>query len=113
MASAASEPTLHLLAPTDRLVSGRTRVEAEARGFVPARVEFTLDGQLLLSKRRAPFSVDIDLGRVPRLRRIRAKAYDAAGEAIADDEIVLNGGPHRFAVRANSSANSLLMARRQ
>ena len=93
------EPTLRLLAPTDQLISGRVRIEADVRGWTPARVEFALDGQLLLSRRRGPFAVDLDLGRIPRLRRVSARAYDAGGAMIAEDELVLNGGPHRFAVR--------------
>ncbi|MGE0641906.1 MAG: GWxTD domain-containing protein, partial [Thermoanaerobaculia bacterium] len=94
-----AEPSLRLLAPIDRLISGRVKVEADIRGFEPARVEFALDDQLLLARRRGPFSVDLDLGRIPRMRRIAARAFDDAGVMVAEDEIVLNGGPHRFAVR--------------
>ncbi len=93
------EPTLTLHAPLDRLVTGRARVEAEVRGASPGRVEFVLDGKVVLSKRRPPFSVDLDLGRTPRMRHLRAAAFDADGEEIAADEVLINGGPHRFAVR--------------
>ncbi len=93
------EPTLRLYAPTDRLVTGRSRVEAEVRGAEASRVDFELDGKPLLSKRRAPYSVDLDLGKAPRMRRLRAVAFDADGNSLAEDEVLLNGGPHRFAVR--------------
>lgn len=96
---APEEPTLTLHAPLDRLVTGRARVEAEVRGASPGRVDFELDGKVVLSKRRAPFSVDLDLGRSPRMRRLRAAAFDDAGDEIAEDEVLINGGPHRFAVR--------------
>ncbi|MEO7795406.1 MAG: VWA domain-containing protein [Thermoanaerobaculia bacterium] len=97
--AAAREPSLRLLAPLGQLTLGRMWVEADVRGVVPARVDFTLDGKPLLSKRRAPFSVEIDLGRSPRLRRLEAAAYDLAGEVVAADEVLLNSGPHRFALR--------------
>ena len=96
---AAVEPSLRLLAPTDDLVIGLVRVEADVRGIVPARVDFELDGKPLLSKRRAPFSIEIDLGRSPRFRRLAAAAFDRAGALVAADEVLLNGGPHRFALR--------------
>ncbi len=98
-AAGAVEPSLRLLAPTDQLTIGRVRVEADVRGVVPARVDFELDGKPLLSKRRPPFSIEFDLGRSPRFRRLSASAFDRAGDLVAADEVLLNGGPHRFALR--------------
>ena len=97
--AATREPNLRLLAPTAELTLGRVRIEADVRGVVPARVDFELDGKPLFSKRRPPFSVEIDLGRSPRLRRVSATAFDDAGEIVAAAEVLLNGGPHRFALR--------------
>lgn len=98
-ASSGREPSLRLLAPIDQLALGMVRVEADVRGVAPARVDFELDGKPLLSKRRPPFSIDLDLGRSPRPRRLSAAARDAAGEVVAADEVMLNAGPHRFALR--------------
>ncbi|MEO8274786.1 MAG: VWA domain-containing protein [Thermoanaerobaculia bacterium] len=98
-AKEAAEPSLRLIAPTSQLVLGRVRVEADVRGIEPARVDFELDGKPFLSKRRAPFSVELDLGRSPRFRRLTASAFDAAGALVAADEVLLNGGPHRFSLR--------------
>ena len=98
-ATTAIEPSLRLLAPTDQLTIGRVRVEADVRGFAPVRVDFALDGKPLLSKRRPPFSIEFDLGRSPRFRRLSAAAFDLAGDLVAADEVLLNGGPHRFALR--------------
>ncbi len=97
--AAAPEPSLRLLAPIDQLTLGRVRVEADVRGVVPARVDFELDGKPLLSKRRPPFSVEIELGRSPRPRRLQASAFDGTGAVVAADEVLLNSGPHRFALR--------------
>lgn len=93
------EPSLRLLAPLDQLTLGKVRVEADVRGIAAARVDFTLDGKPLLSKRRPPYSIEFDLGRSPRVRRLAASAFDESGAVVAADEVAFNAGPHRFAVR--------------
>ena len=93
------EASIRLLVPADRLVTGRARVEAEARGAAVARVAFLLDGRRVLDKARPPFGVELDFGAAPRPRRVAAVAYDAAGAELARDEVLVNGGPHRFALR--------------
>jgi Ca-activated chloride channel family protein len=52
-----------------------------------------------MSKTRPPWGVAIDLGRELRTYEVAAVAFDAAGEELARDEVLLNAGPHRFAVR--------------
>lgn len=92
-------PVLRLRAPRDRLLTGKVRVEALAEGSEIERVRFELDGRTLLSKGRPPYSVEIDLGRAPRTHRLAAVALDAEGREIARDDMDLNAGPHRFAIR--------------
>ena len=98
-----SEPatahSISLRVPRDRLLTGRTRVEARTTGDQIHRVAFSLDGRQLLSKGRPPYELDIDLGRTPRPRVLLAEATDADGVLLAEDEILLNSGPHRFDVR--------------
>ncbi|HLF56430.1 MAG TPA: VWA domain-containing protein, partial [Thermoanaerobaculia bacterium] len=96
---ARDEPSLRLLVPTDRLVTGKLRVEAATRGEEIAAIAFSVDGKPILRKLRPPFGVELDLGKSPRMRRIGAVAYDAAGAELARQETVVNGGPHRFALR--------------
>ncbi len=96
---ARGEVSLSLLAPPPRLLTGRVRFEAVAAGPAVARVRFELDGKAALTKATPPYSVELDLGAAPRLRRIRAVAVDGAGRELAVDEILVNGGPHRFGVR--------------
>jgi Ca-activated chloride channel family protein len=91
--------SIEIFRPPARLLVGKTRFEAVARGEEIARVRFELDGRPVLSKTRPPYSVELDLGRAPRLHRLRALALDTAGEVLAADEVTLNAGPHRFAVR--------------
>jgi VWFA-related protein len=92
-------PVLRLRAPTDRLLTGKVRVEALAEGAGVERVRFELDGRTLLTKGRPPYSVEIDLGRAPRTHRLAAAALDREGNELARDAMDLNAGPHRFAVR--------------
>jgi len=91
--------TLKLLPPTDALATGRLRVEARTSGEGIARIAFALDGQTVLTKARPPWSVELDLGRAPKMHSVGALAFDAQGHEIARDEVVVNGGPHRFAAR--------------
>jgi VWFA-related protein len=95
----ATEPVVRLRGPSGDLAVGRIRVSALAQGEGIARVGFELNGQPLLSKARAPFDVELDVGRVPRRHVVRAIAYAADGRELAADQVELNAGPHRFGLR--------------
>lgn len=97
--AAGSGPSVRLRHPGDALLTGRVRFEADVRDAGVARVAFELDGRRVMTRGRAPWTVELDLGTTPRLHRVAAIALSAAGEALARDEIQVNGGPHRFAVR--------------
>ncbi len=53
----------------------------------------------MLTKSRPPYSVELNLGPQPRIHRVRAVAMDEQGRKLVEDELPLNVGPHRFAVR--------------
>jgi Ca-activated chloride channel family protein len=91
--------SVRVLLPSERLMTGKVRFETAVRGDAIAAVAFTLDGRSVLTKRRPPFTVELDLGRDPRLHRVGAVALAADGRELARDEALVNGGPHRFAVR--------------
>lgn len=95
----AGDASVRLLAPPDGLLVGGVRVDAAVAGSGVDHVTFLLDGRQALTKRRPPFSVDLNLGGQPRVHLVRAVAEAADGRQLAEDELVLNGGPHRFAVR--------------
>jgi VWFA-related protein len=90
---------VQLAAPPARLLTGHARFEAFATGPGVAKVRFDLDGKTVLAKTRPPYSVELNLGEAPREHRLRATALDADGEELASDEVEVNAGPHRFAVR--------------
>jgi Ca-activated chloride channel family protein len=93
------EHSVRILPPRQGLLTGAVRVEAIAAGEGVARVKFVLDGRPVLAKARPPYSVDLTLGPQPRTHEVRAIALGTAGETLAEDQLVLNAGPHRFAVR--------------
>ena len=78
--------------------TGLVRIEAVITGQVD-HVTFLLDDRPILTKKRPPFNVELDLGDVPRPRVLRVEAKDEAGHELASDERMLNTGTHRFAVR--------------
>jgi VWFA-related protein len=96
---AADEQMLRLLPPPPGLITGKARMEALAAGTGIAKVTFELDSKPILTKSKPPFSVELNLGAQPRIHTLKALALDAEGKKVAEDQIELNAGPHRFAVR--------------
>lgn len=88
-----------LLPPPEGYLIGLQRFDTMTRGYDIAKVGFLLDGRRIMSKSRAPYSLELDLGHVPRPREVEALAYDKGGAEIARDRISVNSGPHRFAIR--------------
>jgi VWFA-related protein len=100
----ARRPSLRLLAPDRPLVSGPMRFEARVDGAPDAageirRVAFELDGKPLLTRNKPPYEMLVDLGPVPRPRRLAAEALDAGGAVVARDELGLNIGAQPLRVR--------------
>ncbi len=91
-------PTVQLLEPPGELQTGLVRFDTLATGDI-AEMRFWLDGNQVARKRRAPFSVELDLGSVPRVHVLRATAHDEDGAEVASDEISMNSGRNRFALR--------------
>ena len=98
-AIAAGETTIRLLPPTGDLHTGFVRFDTLATGEDIARAAFFLDGKHLMTRNSAPFNVQIDLGPFPRLHSLRVEALNQNGERVAEDEITVNAGGYRFAVR--------------
>ncbi len=96
------EHTVRILPLPERLLVGRVRIGADAEGADIHRVAFSLNDRELISKRRPPYQVEIDLGPTPRIHTLQANAYDPQGGVLASDEVLLNSGPHRFTVRLTS-----------
>lgn len=96
---APQDVSVSLLRPPLGLHTGKLRVHARTSGEGIVKVAFELDGKRLMSKRRRPWSVEVDLGTAPHFHSLRAVAIGSDGSALASDEITLNAGPQQFAVR--------------
>ncbi len=97
-AAARGEHILRLVVPPRTVLTGLARFKTFVAGDFD-RVSFFLDGKPLLTKRRAPYSVELDLGSTPIPHLLRASGFDGDGEELASDEIQLNPGGQRFRVR--------------
>ncbi len=98
-AIARGDATLRLLAPAGDLQTGMQRFDALTTGQQIAKVSFALDGKAVLTDGKPPFSVELDLGSLPRNHQLVATAIDASGRELARDELALNAATQRFRVR--------------
>ena len=96
---AAAPTQLRIIPLADQILSGLQHIDTIAAGPDIAAVEFYLDGRKIMTKRQAPYTLDLDLGDVPQVRRVRALAVNGKGEPLAGDEIEVNGGTDPFRVR--------------
>ncbi|HXU46336.1 MAG TPA: VWA domain-containing protein [Thermoanaerobaculia bacterium] len=98
-ASAASDkPAIRLVPPAGDLHTSTVRFETETDPRV-RKVTFSLGDKALLTKARPPFSVELNLGQLPAGQTVKAVAFDEHGEFLGSDELTLNQGAQRFAVR--------------
>lgn len=94
-----SPKAIHILAPQNEMVIGRTTFRTVLSEPGIAQVDFYLDGDKVVTRSSAPFTATIDLGPLPRTRLIKAVALDGTGLELARDEILVNGGGGVFRVR--------------
>ncbi|HEX2466355.1 MAG TPA: VWA domain-containing protein [Thermoanaerobaculia bacterium] len=93
------QSTLQLVNPHGDMHAGMVRFDTLTTGTDIAEVVFSLDGVEVMRKRKPPWSVELDLGRVPTTHELRAAAFDAKGVELAADELLINAGAHQFRVR--------------
>jgi VWFA-related protein len=89
---------LKILPPAREAPIGILRLEADAQPPI-TKVEFYLEDKLILARSRPPYTVEIDLGAVPRKQTIRAVGYDGSGKLIDEDAWAINQGSSRLAVK--------------
>ncbi len=64
-----------------------------------SRVEFWLDDRKVLVKNRAPYEVELDLGKVPKKQTLKALGFDAQGNFVDADAWAINEKDARLSVR--------------
>lgn len=89
---------IRFLPPQREVPVGLLRIECEAKPPI-TRVEFHLGEKLILARNRPPFTVEIDLGTIPRKQTLRALGFDRLGNFVDADAWALNEKEARLAVR--------------
>ena len=87
-----------ILAPKKEVPIGLIRVECEVSPPV-TRVEFWLEDKRILIKNRSPYTVELDLGKIPRKQTLKALGFDAQGNFLDSDAWAINERDARLAVR--------------
>jgi VWFA-related protein len=98
VAASAPGSKLKIMPPSREAPVGLLRLEADAEPPI-TRVEFYLEDKLIVKRIKPPYSVEIDLGNVPRRQTVRAVGYDASGKVIDEDAWAINQGSARLAVK--------------
>ena len=80
------------------IVTGLQRFETRVAEGVRA-VDFYLNGAKVMTRTKAPFDADLNLGPLPRKQTIRVVAYGATGRTVGEDEYTVNEGREVFKVR--------------
>src|SRR5215210_834617 len=84
------EDALVLLPPPADVVLGLWRAEAIVTGERIKKVIFKVDGVEQLIRTAPPFSAELRLSRFPTEQVVRAEGYDAQGELVVSDEVIIN-----------------------
>ena len=80
------------------IVTGLQRFETKVAEGVHA-VDFYLNGSKVMTRTRAPYDADLNLGPLPRKQTIRVVAYGPTGRSVGEDEYIVNEGKEIFKVR--------------
>jgi Ca-activated chloride channel family protein len=92
------ESQIRIVPLEGEILTGLQKIETIITGDAIKGVEFYLDNNKIMTKRRPPYTLELDFGEVPRLRRVKAIALDAAGGFLAGDELAINVGSDPFRV---------------
>ncbi|HEX7613725.1 MAG TPA: VWA domain-containing protein [Thermoanaerobaculia bacterium] len=87
-----------ILAPTQEVPVGLLRIECEVKEPV-RRVEFYLEEKKILVKNRPPYTVELDLGKIPKKQTLKVLGFDAQGNFVDADAWAINEKDSRLAVR--------------
>ena len=96
--------SLSLIPIAREIATGLIRFETRASSNDISFTEFYLNNMRVVTKRRPPFSADLDLGELPRKHIVKVIGYAKDGRPIAQDEVVLNEGREAFRLRITQPA---------
>lgn len=87
-----------ILPPPREVPVGLLRLECEVKPPV-TRVEFFLDEKKILVRNREPYTVELDLGKIPKKQTLKAIGFDKQGNFVDADAWAINERDARLAVR--------------
>lgn len=108
----AGKDSLLLSPPIDEVVLGTWRADALVNGERIAKVVFLVDGEPQLSRTKPPYSAEVRLAPFPREQVVKVEGYDANGELVASDEVVVNQTRGAFRVMITEPAEGARIGRR-
>ena len=108
----AGKDSLVLVPPIDEVVLGTWRADAMVNGERIVKVVFLVDGEPQLSRTKAPYSAELRLASFPREQVVKAEGYDAAGDLVAADEVIVNQTRGAFRVLITEPAEGEKVGRR-
>ncbi|HYH07989.1 MAG TPA: VWA domain-containing protein [Thermoanaerobaculia bacterium] len=97
------QAALRIVPPARRTLTGDADFLVETPGGV-ARVDFYLDEKKVASRNEAPFRASIDVGPTPRVRTLKARAFDSTGSAQGEAVLTINDRNDAFLVSIVSPA---------
>jgi Ca-activated chloride channel homolog len=97
-APAAATGLVRILAPEQEVPVGLLRIECEVKDPI-TRVEFYLEDKKILVRNRPPYTVELDLGKIPKKQTLKVLGFDAQGNFVDADAWAINEKDARLAVR--------------
>jgi VWFA-related protein len=91
--------SLLLVPPETDVVVGLWRAEALVTGEKIQKVVFLVDDVAQLTRNRPPYSAELRLSNFPTEQIVRVEGYDAEGDLVTSDELILNQPRGALAVR--------------
>ena len=79
-------------------LTGLKKIEVAAKGEI-ASLEFFVDNVAVGTRRKEPWALDVDLGKLPRPRVVRVTARDSSGKIVGSDETVVNESKNALRVQ--------------
>ncbi len=112
LVSEAAKPkgTILLLPIAREFATGLIRFETRTSSLDVAAADFYLDNVKVSSKRKAPYSVDLDLGELPRRHLVKVVALSKDGKVLGEDELILNEGREAFRIRITAPEKGVKLA---
>jgi VWFA-related protein len=94
------------LGPAGSIVGGRRTIQPRITAKGVASVQYRLDGKLVATSRKAPFTASIDLGRAPARHLLEVNARGSSGAVLQQWSAVVNERSDAFAVRITEPRQS-------